>query len=326
MIAIPKYGFIAEQLRIARNKLFRLKMRPTQAKLAKKKFYQRKIYSRISKNFEKKYQKLRTYNIEKFTTPLWKKYNARLEKAILPYPPFSFLQDPTIMITMFATSGGKWLSSELSYLEKRLPKKKLKYLLEEEYAGDPLLLNSDYLTSHTSVHHLYHFVKYLQFSKTDFNRISTIVEWGGGYGNMIRILKKFEKKAHTYIMIDTPLLCTLQWLYLSSIFGEKEVNLILSPKDKIVKKKINIVSLSFLDNFKIKADLFISTWALSESSKYSQDFVLKSNWFGAEHLLLAYQDNPAGLFNPSRIGELARDRGAVIEDIEFLSGNHYAFL
>lgn len=326
MISIPKYGFIAEQLRIARNKLFRLKMRATQVKLAKKKYYQKKNYNKISQDFEKKYNKLKGYNIEKFTTPLWKKYNARLEKAILPYPPFSFLQDPTIMITMFATSGGEWLASELTYLEKKLSKKKLEYLLEEEYAGDPLLLNSHYLTSHTSIHHLYHFIKYCQFSKIDFNKINTIVEWGGGYGNLIRILKKFEEKKHTYIMIDTPLFCTLQWLYLSSIFGEKKVNLVLSPKDKIKDNKINIISISFLDDFKIKADLFISTWALSESSKYSQDFVLKSNWFGAKHLLLAYQDNPAGLFNPSRIGKLAKDRGAAIEDIEFLSGNHYAFL
>ena len=250
MITIPKWGFVAEQLRSARNKLFRLKMRSTQAKLAKKKSYQKNTYTKISQDFQKKYNKLKGHDIEKFTTPLWKKYNARLEKAILPYPPFSFLQDPTIMITMFATSGGKWLESELAYLEKRVDKKKLEYLLEEEYTGDPLLLSSSYLTSHTSVHHLYHFIKYLQFSKTDFNKINTVVEWGGGYGNLMRILKKFEEKKHTYIMIDTPLFCALQWLYLSSIFGEKEVNLILSPKDKIKENKINIVSISFLDDFK----------------------------------------------------------------------------
>lgn len=326
MIAIPKYGLIAEQLRIARNKLFRLKMRSAQAKLAQKKSFQREIYNKISKSFVKKYEMLRRYDIEKFTTPLWKKYNARLEKAVLPYPPFSFLQDPTIMITMFATSGGKWLSSELSYLEGNLPKKKLVYLLEEEYVGDPLLLSSNYLTSHTSVHHLYHFIKYIKFSKIDFNKINIIVEWGGGYGNLIRILKKFEQKKHTYIMIDTPLFCTLQWLYLSSIFGEKKVNLFKSSKDKILKNKINIMSISFLEDFRIKADLFISTWALSESSKYSQDYVLRKNWFNAKHLLLAYQDNPTGLFNPTRVGKLAKEKGATVEDIEFLPGNHYAFL
>lgn len=326
MISISKYGFIAEQLRILRNKLFRLKMISSQVKLARKKSYQKKIYRKVSQDFEKKYNKLKAYDIKKFMTPLWEKYNTRLEKAILPFPPFSFLQDPTIMITMFVTAGGKWLSKEISYLEKRLSRKELSYLLEEEYVGDPLLLNSNYLTSHTSIHHLYHLIKYLQFSKADFNKINTVVEWGGGYGNLTRILRRFEEKEHTYIMIDTPLFCALQWLYLSSIFGEKEINLIMSPKDKIRKDKINIVSIAFLDNFKIKADLFISTWALSESSKYSQDFVIKSNWFKADHLLLAYQDNPAGLFNPSRIGKLAKDRGAVVENIEFLSGNHYAFL
>lgn len=294
-------------------------------KLAKEKSYQREIYDGIVKNFEKNYNKLNNFNIDSFTTPLWKKFNSRVEKSLLPIPPFSFLNDPTIMLSMFATAGGSWMRKELNFLEEKMGRGKLKEILKEDYVGDPLLLNYSYLTSHTAIHHLYCFIKFITATNAKLDNLNTIVEWGGGYGSLVRLLKRLKPKT-TYIIIDTPLFSCLQWLYLSTIFGEKEVNLLTSPKDKIIKNKINLLSLSFLKNVKIEADLFISTWALSESSKYSQDYVLRNNWFNAKRLLLAYQDNPAGLFNPSRVGKLAKEKGAIIEDIEFLLGNHYAFV
>lgn len=316
---------ITNILRFLRNKYLRLRHRKLHEKLVSKKLQQKNQFNAIKNNFSMYYEKLKRYNIDKFTTPLWKKFNKKIEKSFLPIPSFYFLNNPTIMISMFATRGGKWLKDELSFLEDRVEKKKLKYVLEEDYAGDPLLLNSSYLTSHTAIHHLYHFVKFLNVTGCKVNTLNTIVEWGGGYGSLIRLLKRFIPKKVTYIIIDTPLFTSIQWLYLYTIFGEKEIGLLLGPEDKIQKNKINLVALPFLNNLNIKSDLFISTWALSESSQYSQDYVLKSDWFGAKHLLLAYQDNPTGIFNPSRVGRLAENKGATIEDIEFLPGNHYAF-
>ncbi|HSX40820.1 MAG TPA: putative sugar O-methyltransferase [Candidatus Saccharimonadales bacterium] len=315
---------IAQVLRVVRNKYYRFTMRSMQGKLRKKKNYQKKDFEQVKIAFAKKYNRICEFNDEKFTTPLWKEFNAKLEKIFLPSPPFDFLQDPTIMRTMFATAGGEWLERELQFLETHAPKGKLKYLLEEDYVGDPLLMQSRYLTSHTTIHHLYHFIKFLDVTKAKPSNIKTVVEWGGGYGNMIRILRKFFPKNTTYIMIDTAVFCCLQWLYLSTLFGENNVHLLDNPKAKIQKNKINIVPLQFLENSKIKADLFISTWALSESGKASQDLVAKMNFFDAKHLLIAYQTNPIGLFDPARAGKLAQKRGAIIEKIDFLPGNYYA--
>ncbi|MBI2613572.1 MAG: hypothetical protein HYW62_02275 [Candidatus Levybacteria bacterium] len=319
-------NFLLDQFRILRNNYFRLRLRASHSRLAEIKAYQRKQFDKLSITFSKKYYRLNSLDISKFTTPLWRKFNSQIEKSLLPIPSFSFLNDPTVMVSMFATAGGGWLKKELKFLQEKMDKKVLKKVLEEDYAGEPLLLNSYYLTSHTVIHHLHHLIKFTERTKTKLENLNTIVEWGGGYGSLIRILKKINQKKTTYISIDTPLFVCLQWLYLSTIFGEKEINLLLGPKDKIKNNKINLLPLPFLENHEINADLFISTWALSESSKYSQDYVLKKNWFNAKHLLLAYQDNPSGLFNPSRIGKLAKDKGAIIEDMEFLPGNHYAFL
>lgn len=319
-------GFLYNIARFARSRYFRFRFKKSQEKLYRLNKKQEQSFDNLKIKFAKKYLQLGQYDMQKFTTPLWKKFNGKVEKALLPIPSFDFLNDPTIMVSMFATAGGKWMNKELKFLESKINKKKLKEILREDSVGDPLILNSNYLTSHTLVHHLHHLVRFMDVTGVKTEDLDTIVEWGGGYGSLIRILKKFNSKKSTYVIIDTSLFSCLQWLYLSSIFGEKQINLILNPDGKIIKNKINILPVQFIDKVKFKADLFISTWALSESSKYSQDLVVKHKWFGAKHLLLAYQDNPDGLFSPKRVGKLAADRGALIEDIEFLPGNHYAFL
>lgn len=318
-------NFLLDTARVLRSNYFKLRNTSIHSKLSQIKLYQKDKFDKLSVKFLDKYTTLNKHNIDKFTTSLWKSFNSNLEKSLLPSPPFGFLNDPTIMVSMFATAGGDWMIKELKFLESKLSKRTLDNILQEDYVGKPLLLSSKYLTSHTVIHHLHHLIKFRQSTKAKIESLKTIVEWGGGYGSLIRILKKINKKA-TYIIIDTPFFSSLQWLYLSTIFGEREVNLLLNSNNKIIKNKINLLSLPFLENHKLNADLFISTWGLSESSKFSQDYVLEENWFNAKHLLLAYQDNPAGLFNPSRIGELARDKGAIVEDMEFLPGNHYAFL
>lgn len=315
-----------ELLRISRSKINRLRMWGSQKKIARQKAQQKTAFNFWNISFDEKYQQLKKYNLDRYTTPLWQKYNAKLEKALLPRPPFSFLQDPIIMMTMFDTAGGQALKKELAFLEKKINNKKLKMLLKEDYVGNPLLLNSSYLTSHTSIRHLYHLIKFLDVSGANLTQIKTIIEWGGGYGNLVKILKRLMVKPCTYIIIDTPLLSCLQWLYLGTVLGKEAVNLLLDGKGSIQINKINLLPVSLLAQYSIKGDLFISTWALSESSKYSQDYVVKHNWFQAKHLLLAYQENRTGLFDPVRVGKLAAEKRAVIQEVEFLPGNHYAFL
>jgi len=279
----------------------------------------------LRKNFPDIYNKLKNYNGAQFTTPLWENYNKKLEKVFLPCPPFSFLRNPVIMYTMFVDAGGEWLRKELAFLEKKISKNKLKALLQEDYVGDPFLLNRTYLTSHNSIHHLYHLIRFFDKTRCNLDQINGIVEWGGGYGNMAKIFKRLKPEPSTYIIIDTPLFSCIQWLYLTTVFGVENVHLLQNAEDTIHPKKINLVPICLLDCFEFSADLFISTWALSESSRYSQDYVVAHKWFDSNHILLAYQDSSKKLPDADRVGKLAAGIGATIVDIEFLLGNHYAF-
>ncbi len=142
---------------------------------------------------------------------------------------------------------------------------------------------------------------------------------------MAKIFKRLKAGAMTYVIIDTPIFSCIQWLYLATIFGRQNINLIQDPNDAIINGKINLLPTCFIDRHKINSDLFISTWALSESSKYSQDIAIKDNFFNAEHFLIAWHDNNSFFPDSERIlGPIIR-LGAVTEDIEFLPKNHYAF-
>jgi len=313
-------------LRNAKKHAFLLRMKPSQAKLAQIKHDQITTFHTLRNNFPFYYNKLQKYNIAKFTTQTWEKYNTKLEKVFLPYPPFSFLRDPQIRGTMFVTAFfGKWLVEEVTFLEERIPRNKLIAFLQEDYVGDPILVNSQYLTSLNSIHHLYHIGKFLDSTRCNLDRIDTVVEWGGGYGNMAKILYRLKNIAPTYIIVDTPLFSCLQWLYLATILGEDNVNLLYNPNDAVHIGAINLVPLCLLDYHKFDVDLFISTWGLSESSLFSMDYVVFHGWFKAEHILLAYQGSNKSSPDADRLGRIAADTGAAIEEIKFLPGNYYAF-
>jgi len=62
---------------------------------------------------------------------------------------------------MFVDARGEWLTKEIAFLEKMLPPKKLRGLLEEDYVGRPNICNSKYLTSHNSFLNRFVIAKYI---------------------------------------------------------------------------------------------------------------------------------------------------------------------
>ena len=287
---------------------------------------QRSNFNAMKQKFNKLYMDLKHYPPDTFTTSAWNDFNIRLESRLLPVPSFSFLQDPLIRQTMFVTAGGKWLKEELSYLESVTEGGRLNCLLEEDLVGVPLVINLRYLTSHNSIHHLYHILRFSNRTSCQMENIKSVVEWGGGYGNMAKLFKRIAPFV-TYTIIDSPLFSALQWLYLSTIFGDQNVNLIVGSQSTPKRGVINIVPSSLVHSFAPEGDLFISTWALSECSRAAQEFVgEEKKWFKSTHLLLAYQSRDRQFEYAERVGEIAKTAGAIIEEISFLPGHYYAFL
>ena len=314
-----------ELLRNIRWDIIRLLHKNARKNLMQQKYSQINSFNNAAENFEALYNSIQKFDISHFVTKPWHQYNDRIEHVFLPVPPFDFLKNPVVMETMFVTRGGKCLKEEIKSLKKTIPDDDLKRLLIEDYVGDPLIFNSEYITSHNRIHTGYHLNYFLKVTKCNIKNINSVVEWGGGYGTMAVIFSRYKKCMPTYIIIDTPLFSCIQWLYLSSVIGKDNVNFISNASDNIKSGVVNLIPLCFVNNYNLLADLFISTWALSESSVISQNFVFDRNWFDAKHLLLAFQKSDNNLPYASRVGNLSLECGANIEEIKFLPGNYYSF-
>lgn len=123
----------------------------------------------------------------------------------------------------------------------------------------------------SSVHHAYHLALLLEQSP-GFEP-TRIIEWGAGYGSLCRIaLHHFPECEYHIIDLDGPIMA--QQRYLADVPGFD---------------RVFFWDLWDLENVP-EGDLFISTWALSESQAEAHDYVIdERNWFGCDSLLLAYQ-------------------------------------
>ncbi len=285
--------------------------------------HQKRKYHALSEEAVQHYRALLTGDISKFCTPAWLNRVREAERIFIPRPRFSFLREKLIKDTMFVASRGGWLHEELDLLESQYSSRRLRELLIEEYVGMPSIVSVRYLTSHTSVHHLYHVAFYEHNCGISVKGVNSVVEWGGGYGNMAKIIRRMNPSL-TYTIIDMPIFSCLQWLYLSTVLEPAEVNMIMDAAMQIMSGKINILPLNLLEQHHLQCELFIATWSLSESSLLAQDYISHHDFFGADRLLLAFQDSSEKFPDADRVGKVAVNRGARIEPINFLPGNYYA--
>lgn len=287
---------------------------------------QKNTFLSLQSKFLSIYEGLAEQDISDFINPFWSEFCRQVQEIYLPKPAFSFLRSKVIQDTMFPNVAGKWLSSELKSLEEMLSEEELRILLREDYVGRPVIINSKYLTSGTSIHHLYHLLNFQRKTGAKLEEANSIVEWGGGYGNMAKIVKRINSNV-TYTVIDIPTFCCIQWIYLSTILGSNNVNILINSKDRIEEGKINLLPVCFLrqENLRCSTDIFIATWSLSESSRFAQDYVESINYFNAKHILFAFQDSNQKMADASRLHDMAIRRGMRVETIDFLPGNYYAF-
>ena len=175
---------------------------------------------------------------------------------------------------------------KIELIESTFIKNDVEKILKETIIGLPTISNFKYLTSENTIHQTSHLASYKRYTKKNIYENNLIVEWGGGYGCLARLVNKMNP-ACTYIIMDLPELSALQYVYLSSIFGRKAVNFI-NKEMNIEKGKINLISSDYFIHLdkEINADAFISNWALTESGKDYQDYIKKNNFFAAKDILI----------------------------------------
>ncbi len=218
----------------------------------------------------------------KFDYPFWSSNQITLYKLIGSANLKKFLQWQLIQHTMFLNDR-KICSIEYDALRKsNIWDNVWKKNINDPYFGYPLRYPKKISTSCNSIHHAYLLEIFFQsvcFSK--LNDIDLIIEFGGGYGNLCRILYNIGY-SNEYWLFDLPVFVNLQEYYLSNTNKEnyKKISFI-SQIDELVERQKKLQNRNIL---------FIATWSLSESPFFVRekifDIIKNSNY-----ILITYQHN-----------------------------------
>jgi putative sugar O-methyltransferase len=224
-----------------------------------------------------------------FITPMWKIHLDKIEELLLKGD-ISILDNKLVRYAIYLTVASEWADKELPYLENMYPQEELQRLLLESGALNQTIVNQKYQTSESRINHLTHLTYFEEKTHLKLSKMQTLVEFGGGYGGMTALLK-IIKPDNTIIVIDVPVMITLQSYYIKHTLGENCFH-VLTEKDITIKnEKINYVPVSLVHLLpsNLNIDLFIATWSLSEANQYTQDLIEETNFLGAKHILYGYR-------------------------------------
>ena len=265
------------------------------------------------------------HNAPALMTDSWADYERALVARLLPRPPFDFMSLGVLQETMLVR-GRTMRRRELRYVCDRLPADERSRALEEDLVGGPVLVRGPVPTSPTAIHHAYHLARFTAATGVTAPRAGTIVEWGGGHGGFARALRRLGGDSPpTHVILDLPAVLTLQWTFLTTIFGEDAVDVLTEPDRRPRPGAITLVPSGLAPSLDLDPGLFVSLWGLSESSPAAQQLA-REQWLPAPHLLLAYQPPSRQFPDAGAIGSMARERGAKIEPLGVVRGSRYAFL
>jgi len=160
-----------------------------------------------------------------------------------------------------------------------------------------------------SAHRCYnmdHLLKYDEYvSMDDIKEYKTIVEVGGGYGDMAALIHSMGFGGD-YYMLEFPEIIPLQKHFLNRL-GHSHIHFVSDIKD-----------------LPKKCDLVIGTWSISEMEFEERDSLMKR--LKTDHWLLTYQNNIFGNSNHKYFVDKFEDVDYAIDQIDYMpfdGGNNY---
>ena len=202
-----------------------------------------------------------------------------------------------------------------------------KNIIKEDTIGNPVRYFLYPISSGNKIHQAYHLKKFMEFSKIKLENFDNIVEFGGGYGVMAKMLLTVNKEIKYYIF-DTPEVNLLQYYYLKRSgfevgFKFNSNKKIILINDYLILKKI------ILNIDKRKKNLFIANWSFSEinnSLRAKLDFIKKK----IDYQIIAYQEKFENINNKIYFEKLNKfnlrmGRYSKIIEMVHKKNNYYLF-
>jgi hypothetical protein len=271
------------------------------------------------------FDSVRRYEDSVLMDPTWIAFSNEIERALTRRRRLDFLRHRPIWGAIYSERGGKQVEYELGRLlsEDRFTNVPTGVLLREDVVGLPRLCDSNLLCSTMTIQHAFHMSVLSASTSARFSDLSFVVEWGGGYGGFARLVRRIRPDL-TYLILDTPVAISLQWLYLGSVYGKDSVRIISNSNSHPEPNKINLLPVGLKDVDIPAPDLFVSTFALSESSLAAIRYVKERGWFESRHVLLAYQTKHPSFAKWRLLEGEAENAGATISRMPHRPDDCYA--
>lgn len=234
-------------------------------------------------------------------TEFWSTIHERLHPVLTP-PPDGLLSDPVVHTGLcFRDPVG--VAHELKMISKHFGRARVEAACATEPRdGIEPFPGIDAVTQSEVIHQMYHIARWEQLSGAHLLDQSVIVEWGGGYGGMARVVNRLHPDC-TYVCVDLP-----EVLALHAAFNPRAV-IVTDQWLPLLQGRINLLSAGMAALIPTPPDLFISTWALSECTAEAQDWVNDRGLLAVPHLILAYDESKDAFANSARPARLARYQG-----------------
>lgn len=226
----------------------------------------------------------------------WVNVKNQMKNLILGTPPKKLLQQSAISGQMVRTGIRETQQYEICYLKYCTTQKTNDLLNQFSDTSFSHLARecSEFNCSANTLGHLYSAAKALeQFENPN---IATIVELGSGYGNLARVFKSILPDT-TLFLIDIPEFLATQYLFLHMTLPNSEIIMHSSIPESFTSKAIHLIPSCLIDNLSIRADLFISTFALSETAIPLQETVINKRFFDSTVCYISGQLSGWNQFN-----------------------------
>lgn len=214
--------------------------------------------------------------LNQFLHQYWQDCSKQLELLVLGSAYHSFLRHPVIENTMYRMGYSQVQDYELSFLKYCISedtRNKIKQIKDTNIGGNQITI-SEFNCSINTLGQIFYLAKLLDLSKN--LQIKTIIEFGGGFGCLAHITKQVLPHV-TYIIFDIPEILAIEQLFLS--MESIKLKILKTKNEPILEGAVNLVPVYWLPDFNYNADIFISAFALTESSSYIQNIVLEKKFF-----------------------------------------------
>jgi putative sugar O-methyltransferase len=247
---------------------------------------------------QSEYQQLsfsaKKYDWLDYCHPIWQDTRSEIQSLLTGSVNKKILHELVMKCMMVRADFSKMQEYEICYLQDCVStetKTMLRQFSETDFSSLPREC-SEFNCNINTLGQLFYLAKILEYTKQTYPQ--TIVEFGGGYGCLARITKQVLSDA-TIIIIDLPELIALQSLFLRNTMNDTPVFVHKEIPSSFAKGAIHLVPVYLLKNLSLETDLFISAFALSESSEIIQSLIGDTKkFFNARYLYLTGQINGWG--------------------------------